>query len=455
METFTMSRKEVPRPGLLRHCLVGRLTNAQVAEALSLSVRQVQRLKRRLERAGVRGLVHGLRGQPSNRRLPRELVERIRSLMTGRYRGFNDRHLTEKLHELEQLVVSRASVRRVRVALGEPAQRPRRAPLHRARRPRADAVGRLVQLDGSPFAWLEERGPALTLLGAIDDASSEVLALHFRPAEDLHGYLVLLAQMLRAHGMPVTLYGDRLNVFVRNDSHWTLAEELAGAQAPTHFGRVLADLGIGYIAAQSPQGKGRVERLWGTLQDRLVSELRLRGIATGEAANAFLPDFIADHNRRFAAPAASLPAVWRATPRHLDRVLSCRYPRVVARDNTVRLGARWVQLPPGPGRQSWAGRRVELRELLDGRVLVLANEQILAGLPAVPGFVLRPRRQPTPARSTSRLRSASAPRRPAPTRATRRSTSPDHPWSVSIRHHIARQAALTRTRGDISTEQSG
>lgn len=452
-----MSRKEVSRPGLLRHCLAGRLTNAQVAAALCLSVRQVQRLKRRLERRGVSGLIHGLRGQPSNRRLPRELVDRIRVLMTGPYRGFNDRHLTEKLQERERLVVSRASVRRLRVALGYPAQRPRRARLHRTRRPRADAVGRLVQLDGSPFAWLEERGPALTLLGAIDDASSQVLALHFRPAEDLHGYLVLLAQVLHAHGVPVTLYGDRLNVFIRNDSHWTLAEELAGAQTPTHFGRVLADLGIGYIAAQSPQGKGRVERLWGTLQDRLVSELRLRGIATCEAANAFLPEFIADHNRRFATPTAALPAVWRAAPRHLDRVLSCRYRRVVARDNTVRLGVRWVQLPPGPRRQSWAGRRVELRELLDGRVLVLANEQLLAALPAMPGFVLRPRRQPPDARSTVRLRPAAARRPPAPsapTPPTRRSTGPDHPWSVSIRHHMARHAARTQTRGDISTEQS-
>jgi hypothetical protein len=451
METFTMSRKEVPRPGLLRHCLAGRLTNAQVAQALTLSVRQVQRLKRRLARAGVRGLVHGLRGQPSNRRLPRELADRIRALMAGPYRGFNDRHLTEKLREVEQLAVSRASVRRLRVALGAPAQRPRRAPVHRTRRPRADACGRLVQLDGSPFAWLETRGPVLTLLGAIDDASSQVLALHFRPAEDLHGYLVLLEQLLQAHGVPVTLYGDRLNVFVRNDRHWTLAEELAGAQAPTHFGRVLVDLGVGYIAAQSPQGKGRVERLWGTLQDRLVSELRLRRVATCEAANAFLPAFIADHNRRFAAPAASLPAVWRATPRHLARVLSCRYQRVVARDNTVRLGPRWLQLPPSPGRQSWAGRHVELRELLDGRVLALANDQLLAALPAVPGFILRPRREARRARPTARPPAPATPRRPAPAppppRPARRSTGPDHPWSVSIRQHMTRQAALTQTRG--------
>jgi hypothetical protein len=232
-----------------------------------------------------------------------------------------------------------------RGALGQPAQRRRRPPLHRSRRPRATAIGRLVQLDGSPFAWLEDRGPELTLLGAIDDASSRVLTLHFRPAEDLHGYLVLLGALLREHGVLVALYGDRLNVFVRNDQHWTVEEELTGVQSPTHFGRVLAELGVGYIAAQSPKGKRRVERLWGTLQDRLVSELRLRRVATAEAANAFLPEFIAAHNRRFAVAAAGLPAVWRRPPQDFARMLGCRYFRIVARDNTVRLGAAGCSAP--------------------------------------------------------------------------------------------------------------
>jgi hypothetical protein len=381
------------------------------------------------------------------------LYEQIRRLMRTLYEGFNDSHLTEKLREIHHLSVSRASVHRLRVALGQPAQRPRRPPLHRARRPRATAVGRLVQLDGSPFAWLEERGPALTLLGAIDDASSRILALHFRPTEDLHGYLVLLGQLVRQHGVPVALYGDRLNVFVRNDQHWTLDEELTGVQSPTHFGRVLADLGVAYIAAQSPQGKGRVERLWGTLQDRLVSELRLRRVATAEAANAFLPEFIDAHNRRFAAAASGLPSVWRRPPHNLDHVLGCRYPRIVARDNTVRLGSRWVQLPPGPQRRSWAGRRLEIRELLDGRLLVLGDDRLLATLPSPPGFVLRPRRSP-------RDRTGLVERRPlAPPPARPRRLAPsrpaaDHPWCVSIRRHLARKAARTQTRGDISTEQS-
>ena len=138
----------------------------------------------------------------------------------------------------------------------------------------------------------------------------------------------------------------------------------AGAQAPTHLGRVLQELGIGYVQARSPQGKGRVERLWGTLQDRLVSELRLRTVSTRAAANAFLPDFLADFNRRFAQPPAQPQAVWRRPPRALALVLSCRYTRQVARDNTLRLGPRLVQIPPGPHGRSYARRRVEVRELL-------------------------------------------------------------------------------------------
>jgi hypothetical protein len=446
METFAMSRKEAPRPGLLRHCLTGRISNAAAADALHLSVRQVQRLKRRLQRAGVEGLVHGLRGRPSNRRLAASVYEQIRQLMRTVYRGFNDSHLTEKLREVHQLRISRASVHRLRVALGQPAQRPRRPPLHRSRRPRATALGRLVQLDGSPFAWLEQRGPALTLLGAIDDASSRILALHFRPTEDLHGYLVLLGQLLRQHGVPIALYGDRLNVFVRNDQHWTVDEELAGVQAPTHFGRVLAELGVGYIAAQSPQGKGRVERLWGTLQDRLVSELRLRRVATAEAANAFLPEFIDAHNRRFAGAAAGLPSVWRRPPPHAADLLGCRYFRIVARDNTVRLGPRWVQLPPGPQRRSWAGRRVEVRELVDGRLVVFGDDRLLATLPSPPGFALHPRRSPgNPTglvERPPRPPAAARPRRLAPSR-----PASDHPWCVSIRRHLARKAADIQTRG--------
>src|SRR5712671_457895 len=236
METFSMSRKEVPRAGLLKAALVGRITNAQGARALGLSVRQFRRLKRRFREGGARGLLHALRGRPGNRRLAPQAREQVGVLMTTTYAGFNDVHLTEKLREVHQLAVSRSSVRSIRLALGRPATRRRSAPQHRSRRPRKPA-----------------------------------LALWFRPHEDLHGYVAVLERTCRTYGLPLELYGDRLNVFARHDPHWTLAEELQGHQDPTHFGRMLQVLGIGFIRAHSPQAKGRIERLWGTLQDRLTS----------------------------------------------------------------------------------------------------------------------------------------------------------------------------------------
>lgn len=390
-----MSRKEVPRAGLLKAALKEQVTNRQVATALHLSLRQVQRLKHRFERDGPRGLLHRSRGRPSPRRLPVLVRQRVAELLQTTYQGFNDCHATEKLCEVEGLPLSRASVRRIRRALGLPAKHRRRPRRHRIRRTPEAQMGAFVQLDGSPFDWLEGRGPAMTLLGAIDDATSTVLALHFRPTEDLHGYTTLLEQVGTAYGLPLTLYGDRLNVFVRNDRHWTLEEELQGTQTPTHFGRMLQELGVGYLPAGSPQAKGRIERLWGTLQDRLVSELRLRGIATAAAANAFLPEFLADFNRRFAHAPAEATAAWRRPPRDFTDLLSCRYERVVARDNTVRLGVRWIQIPRGPGGRSYAGCRVELRECLDGRLLVLCQGRRLAAQPPLsPEFVLRPRRAP-------------------------------------------------------------
>lgn len=391
-----MSAKEVPRAGLLKAVLAGRITNAQGATALRMSVRQFQRVKKRFCEHGTRSLLHQLRGRPGNRQLALETRAQITTLMTTIYAGFNDVHLTEKLREVHALPVSRASVRRLRVALGQPAKRRRRAPKHRSRRPREAAMGQLVQLDASPFAWFEDRGPAATLHGLIDDATSEPLALWFRPTEDLHGYVTVLDRTCRTHGLPVTLYGDRLTLFRRNDPHWTLAEQLQGAQDPTHFGRMLQALGIGFIQAGSPQAKGRIERLWGTLQDRLTSELRLRGLSTLEAGNAFLPEFLADFAPRFAHPPADLTAVWRPAPRDLDRLLGCAYQRTVARDNTVSLGPRWVQIPPGRGGRSYASCRVDLRELLDGRLLVFYHGTLLATQPSPgPHFVLMPRQAPS------------------------------------------------------------
>jgi Integrase core domain len=458
-----MSRKEVPRPGLLELALAGQITNQQGAAGSGLTVRQFQRVKVRYRAEGPHGLLHRRRGQPSSRALASAVRARVAELLQSVYRDVNDCHATEKLREVDGLAVSRASVRRIRRALGLPAKHRRRPRQHRRRRTPAPRMGALVLLDGSQFAWLEVRGPTMTLLGAIDDASGGVVALYFRPTEDLHGYVTLLSQLAARHGLPLALYGDRLNVFVRNDQHWSLEEELQGAQHPTQFGRILQDLGIGYIPAGSPQAKGRIERLWRTLQDRLVVEMRLRGLATLEAANAFLPEFLADYNRRFAHPAADPTPAWRRPPPDLANVLSCRYRRTVARDNTVRLGGRWAQIPPGPRRRSYAGCRVEARECFDGRLLIYGQGGVLLAMQpwAGPEFVLRPRHAPHPDHRQSRGASRSAseegdrylpiPRKRASSRPTPSAPraprqvrpAPAHPWRQPYNPHLLEAKGLT------------
>jgi transposase len=430
-----VSQKEMPRAGLVKAALAGQITNRQGADALAMTVRQFRRLKRRYEAEGAPGLLHHLRGRPSPRALEVEVRDRVAELVQTTYQGLNDCHLTEKLQELEGLAVSRSSVRRIRQALGLPSKRRRRPRQHRARRTPAARMGTLVLLDGSEFDWLGT-GTRLTLLGAIDDATSSVGALYFRPEEDLHGYLALLQQLAARHGLPVAFYGDRLSVFVRNDPHWTLEEQLQGAQHPTHFGQVLRDLGIGYIPAGSPQAKGRIERLWQTLQDRLVAELRLQGIATLAAAQAFLPRFLADFNRRFARPPANRRPAWRRPPRAFADVLSCRYLRTVAGDNTVRLGARWLQIPPGPRGRSYARCRVEVRECLDGRLLAVYQGRGLAVGPAPAGeFCLIPRKTPRPQR-----RRAS----PSASREGGRGAAPRNTRPAAALAHLAALAAHLR-----------
>jgi hypothetical protein len=332
-------------------------------------------------------------------------------------------------------------VRRIRRQLGLAPKQQRRPSRHRRRRERAARRGALVLIDGSPFRWLGLAGLELTLVGTLDDATGEILALTLRAEEDLHGFTEVLAQTLTAHGVPLALYGDGTSIAVRNDPYWTLEEELEGRQRPSHFGLMLDELGIRYIRARSPQAKGRIERLWRTLQDRLAAELALHAITTLTAALAFLPAFIVRFNRQLARAPREPLGVWRPAPRALDRVLACRYPRVVARDNTVSISGRVLQLPPGPHHASHHGRTVEVRELLDGRLLVLREGHRVLEQPAPAGpFTLVPRssaqarRRPTgktDLRKPSRVddRHLARVRRQAQSAPTSRSKPrANHPW---------------------------
>ena len=263
---------------------------ARAAELLSLSIRQVKRLKQRLREGGEAALAHANRGRPSPRRLPNRVRRDIVRLARTTYAGFNDHHLCEKLCEVEGFSVSRETLRRLLRQSGLGSPRKRRAPAHRQRRLRSAREGELVQLDGSPHDWLEGRGPRLTALGLQDDATGKILAAQFFPSESALGYLSLLRPLLRRYGTPLAFYGDHSGIFVRNDDFWSLPEQLAGKRQPTQFGRALDQLGITFIAARSPQAKGRIERLWGVLQDRLCSELRLAQACDLDSANVVLRD---------------------------------------------------------------------------------------------------------------------------------------------------------------------
>ena len=367
-ETFTLSQKELQRVTIISACIKGDMACARAAGLLCLSVRQIKRLKKRMREDGEAALAHANRGRPSPRRLPDAVRQRIVQLSRGTYAGFNDHHLCEKLVEREGFSLSRETLRRLLRNNGLGSPRKRRAPAHRQRRVRSARLGELVQLDGSPHDWLEGRGPQLTALGMQDDATGKILAAQFFPSETTFGYLCLLRQLLRRHGVPLAFYGDHSGVFVRNDDHWTVDEQLAGKRQPTQFGRALEQLGVTFIAANSPQAKGRVERLWGVLQDRLTSELRLAKAADINSANTVLRKFIADYNRRFARQPREAATAWRPAPENLERICCFVHERTVSNDNVVQWEGRRFQIPQQARRFSFAGAKVQIYQALDGRL---------------------------------------------------------------------------------------
>jgi len=380
----TMSQKEFQRVKVIENAVDGRLSVREAARLLQLSERQVQRLKRRYQPDSIAWVRHGNRGRPMPWAVSVSQQQFILRLARGKYQGFNDSHLAEKLRDEENLPVSRETVRRILRGAKLASPQKRRPRKYRFRRPPRPRFGMMALTDASCHDWLEGRGPELTLIGFQDDATHKILAAHFQlEAENTVGYLFSLRTMILTHGIPLSLYRDRHGIFQRNDAHWTLAEQLAGKQSPTQLGRALEELGIQQIPAYSPQAKGRIERAWRTFQDRLVSELRLAHATTLEQANAVLARFCADYNQRFARPAAESACDFRSLPRRFDlgRCLSLRYQRVVAADHTITLGAHSIALPPLPGHRGYARETVELSHQLDGTLCVYRGDTLLLALP--------------------------------------------------------------------------
>jgi len=379
-----MSQKEFQRVKVIENAAGGRLSVREASRLLHVSERQVQRLKRRYQPDSVGWVQHGNRGRSMPWAISVPQKQLILTLARGKYQGFNDSHLTEKLRAEEDLSVSRETVRRILRSAKLASPQKRRPRQYRSRRPPRPRFGMMALTDASRHDWLEGRGPELTLIGFQDDATGQILAALFQlEAENTVGYLRALRAMIIAHGVPLSLYRDRHSIFQRNDAHWTLAEQLAGKQSPTQLGRALDQLGIQQIPAYSPQAKGRIERAWRTFQDRLVSELRLAQAATLEPANAVLARFCADYNQHFARPAADAACDFRRPPRRFDlaRCLSLHYQRVVNPDHTVTLGAHAIALPPLPGARGYAGETVELSHQLDGTLRVYRADTLLLALP--------------------------------------------------------------------------
>lgn len=388
-----VSQREIHRMHVVRLTIEGRETVGRAARLLGISPRQMKRLRRKMKERGVEGLLHGNRGKAAWNKTVSEKIEKVLELARGRYQGLNDTHLSEKLREKDKIAVSRATVRTILRQAGVAAVRKRGVKRHYKRRERKAQEGALLLWDGSPHHWFGDQQGPCNLTAVIDDATGALLHGVFTVEEDAQSYLMCLRQIMLEKGIPLSLYMDRHGIFRRNDDHWSLQEQLAGEQTPTQVGQALRELGIEPIFALSPQAKGRIERLFNTLQDRLVQELRLAEISTPQEATSFVNGpFKADFNTRFAKPAGESPTAWRPLPRGLDvdRICSFSYQATVGNDNAVRLGGIILDIPPGPRQRGYAKARVEVRHLLDGRWRVYSKNELL--LETTPPVVQAPLR---------------------------------------------------------------
>ena len=365
MTTLTM--KEEKRLEIVQRIFRGDLSVVEAAVIIGVSERQCYRLKARVIREGAKGVVHGNRGRACKRKIKDKVVKRIVELAQGKYQGFNDHHLTEKLEELEKISLSREKVRRILRANGIRSPKKRRGIKHRSRRERRASEGMMLQVDGSPHDWLQGRGPRLCLIGAIDDATGKVMGALFTAAESSWGYFTLFSDVFKQHGLPHSIYSDCHSVFW-TDREPTRDEQLINKRPTTEVGRGLEELGVTLILAHSPQAKGRIERLWNTFQDRLVSELRLARAKTMQQAQAVLERYLPVHNRKLAKPAKAEPAWRKVSSVQIERALCFKQQRTVAKDNTVTFEGTVLQIPKTSSFRSHAHRRVDVHVLLDGAV---------------------------------------------------------------------------------------
>jgi len=374
-ELLSMSNREITRLEAMQRIKDKRLTQKEAARMLSLSVRQIKRLYRAYKAQGARGLVSQRRGQPSNNRLDGETQQKAIDLIYKHYRDFGPTLAHEKLTEKHHLRISRESVRRIMIAEGIwKAKRAKQASAHQMRERRA-CFGELVQMDGSDHDWFEGRAPSCNLLVYIDDATGQLLELWFVPDETTFAYFAASRRYFERYGKPVAFYSDKHGIFRVNQEQTTgLGSGL------TQFGRAMQALDIQIICANTPQAKGRVERANQTLQDRLVKELRLRGISDIDSANAYLPEFCQDFNRRFAVAPRSNHDAHRPLLKteNLDIILTHQKTGTLSKNLTVQYNKVIYQIQTNRPDYTLRNAKVLVCENAKGEITILYKNQPLA-----------------------------------------------------------------------------
>jgi transposase len=360
-----MSQRELSRLEVIQRVKRKTLRQRQAAELLRLSVRQVKRLCRAYQAGGPGALIGKQRGQPSNNRLPEKTTKKVRQLLRTRYHDFGPTLAQEKL-AIEGVAVSVETVRQLLIGEGLwQVRRARRPVIHQLRERRA-RVGELIQIDGSPHDWFEGRAAKCTLLVLVDDATSQLMHLQFVEAETTFNYFAAVRSYITRFGKPLAFYSDKFSVFRVN-----MPNALSGTGL-TQFGRGMKELDIDLICAHSPQAKGRVERANQTLQDRLTKELRLRGISSMAEANAYLPEFIAEYNARFAVPARCAESAHRPlqTGEDLDRVLALCERRTLSKNLTLSYNNVVYQIQTKRAAYTMRNAHVEVRETSTGEITI-------------------------------------------------------------------------------------
>jgi len=369
MQRWQLSAKEIARYGVIENTIEGYLKADLAAEELCLSKRQVFRLKRKLREKGIEGIIHGNRGRASPRRVPDHVRDTIDYLYRGKYDGFNISHFTEMLAEREEIFISRETIRGILLEKGS-YEKKKRYPKHRSWREPMPKEGMMLQFDTSDHDWLEGRGPRIKLIGGIDDATKDVPYALFAFKDSVEENMATFKEIVKKKGIPLSLYVDKDSKFI-TIRHGGLHVNIKRNQEKTQMQRAWEELGINVIYAESPQAKGRIERLWGTFQDRLISELRLEGISSLEEANKYLHNvFLPKYNKKFTRKPRVEEVAYRPIPEGIDlnQILCIKDKRQVQGDNTIGYDTRKYQILPTETRFGFAKAKVEVQKHLDGSI---------------------------------------------------------------------------------------